>query len=263
MTLQRASFSKWALSGILAVLLTTLALTAVAENTATTPASREDNPRWAKRHQSMANRLKEGHAGVLWIGDSIVQRWEEPGRPIWNRYYMHRDAVNLGIGGDRTQHVLWRLDHCNLDCVSPKLAIVMIGQNNGPDNTAEEIAEGNAAIVSLLRQKLPNMKILLLGITFRGEQPNDEQVKLAKTNDILAKMDDGKHVFFMNINKIYLRPDGTIPKSLMPDCEHPNKEGCRVWAEAIEPKVAELLGEKPIKPESEAPKWRPSCRPRH
>ena len=102
-----------------------------------------------------------------------------------------------------------------------------------------------------------------LGITFRGEQPNDEQVKLAKTNDILAKMDDGKHVFFMNINKIYLRPDGTIPKSLMPDCEHPNKEGCRVWAEAIEPKVAELLGEKPIKPESEAPKWRPSCRPQH
>ena len=240
-----------------------VALSAAAENTATTPVSREDKPTWVKRHQSMADRLKEGHAKLLWIGDSIVQRWEGPGKTIWNRYYGHRDAVNLGIGGDRTQHVLWRLDHCNLDCVSPKLAIVMIGQNNGPDNTAEEIAEGNVAIVSLLRQKHPDMKILLLGITFRGENPNEEQVKLAKTNDILAKLDDGKNIFFMNINKIFLRPDGTIPKSLMPDCEHPNKEGCRLWAEAVEPMVAKLLGEKPVKPESEAPKWRPSCGSRH
>jgi beta-glucosidase len=262
MTPRRAILHKWALSATLAALLLTFALSAVAENTAATPVSREDSPRWTKRHQSMADRLKEGHAGVLWIGDSIVERWEGPGRPLWNRYYRHRDAVNLGISGDRTEHVLWRLDHCNLECVSPKLAIVMIGQNNGPDNTAEEIAAGNAAIVSLLRQKQPDMKILLLGITFRGEKPNDEQVKLAKTNDILAKMDDGQHVFYMNINHVFLSPDGMIPKTLMPDCEHPNREGCRVWAEAIEPKVAELLGEKPIKPESDAPKWRPSCPPR-
>ncbi len=249
------------LSGVLTALMLTATLAAVAENTATTPVSREDKPRWVKRHQSMADRLKEGHAGVLWIGDSIVQRWEEDGRAVWNRYYKHRDAVNLGIGGDRTEHVIWRLDHCNLECVSPRLAIVMIGQNNGPFNTAGEIAEGNAVIVKQLREKQPDMKILLLGITFRGENPNEEQVKLAETNEILARMDDGKHVFFMNINQIFLRPDGTIPKSLMPDCEHPNKEGCRIWAEAIEPKVAELLGEKPVKPESEAPKWRPSCRP--
>jgi beta-glucosidase len=256
------SLHHWIMSGAFALLLAVAAMPAVAENTATKPESR-DNPNWIKRHQSMADRLKEGHARVLWIGDSIVQRWEGPGRTIWNKYYGHRDAVNLGISGDRTQHVLWRLDHCNLDCVSPKLAIVMIGQNNGPDNTAEEIAEGNAAIVSLLRQKQPNMKILLLAITFRGEYPNDEQIKLAKANDILAKMDDGRHVFYMNINKIFLRPDGTIPKSLMPDCEHPNKEGCRLWAEAVEPKVAELLGEKPIKPDGAAEHGRPTCNFRH
>ena len=259
----RKSFlQQWTLSGALALLLAAAALTAVAENTATTPESR-DNPRWVKRHQSMADRLKEGHARVLWIGDSIVQRWEECGRPVWNKYYGHRDAVNLGISGDRTQHVLWRLDHCNLNGVSPKLAIVMIGQNNGPDNSSEEIAEGNAAIVSLLRQKQPNMKILLLAITFRGEYPNDEQVKLAKSNEILAKMDDGQHVFYMNINKIFLRPDGTIPKSLMPDCEHPNREGCRLWAEAVEPMVAKLLGEKPIKPDGPAEQGRPTCNFRH
>ena len=252
----------WKLFAIVSALLMGVAWSAAAENTATAPVSR-DNPNWIKRHQTMADRVKEGHAKLLWIGDSIVQRWEGPGRTIWNRYYGHRDAVNLGIGGDRTQHVLWRLDHCNLECVSPKLAIVMIGQNNGPDNSAEEIAEGVTAIVTQLRQKKPDMKILLLAITFRGEHPNDEQVKLAKTNEILAKLEDGRHVFYMNINRIFLLPDGTIPKSLMPDCEHPNKEGCRLWAEAVEPKVAELLGERPIKPESEAPKWRPSCDHKH
>ncbi len=196
----------------------------------------------------MSDRLKEGHANVLWIGDSIVERWENKGKPVWDKYYAHRDAVNLGISGDNTEHVLWRLDHCNLECVAPKLAIVMIGQNNGGSNTAEEIAEGVSAVVMKLRQKLPNMKILLLAIFFRGEKPNDEQIKLAKTNDIVAKMADGQHIFYLNINKVFLHPDGTIPKSLMPDFEHPNEKGCRVWAEALEPTVAELLGEVAIKP---------------
>jgi beta-glucosidase len=253
----------WMPSVALAILLAGVALSAAAENTAAAPASREDNPNWVKRHQAMADRLKKGHAGVLWIGDSIVQRWEGPGKSLWNRYYRQRDAVNLGISGDKTEHVLWRLEHCNLESVSPKLAIVMIGQNNGPDNTAEEIAGGNAAIVALLRQKLPDMKILVLGITLRGEKPNEEQIKLAKCNEIISTLDDGRHVFFMDINSIFLNPDGTVSKSVMPDYEHPNKEGCRVWAEAIEPKVAELLGEKPVNPDGDAPKWRPSCPPRN
>lgn len=192
--------------------------------------------------------MKEGHAGVLWIGDSIVERFENPGKAVWEKYYAGRDAVNLGIGGDKTEHVLWRLDHCNIDTVAPKLAIVMIGQNNGGSNTAEEIAEGVSAIVATLRQKLPNMKILVLGIFFRGKEPNDEQIKLAKANDIISKMPDGQHIFYLNVNTIFMNSDGRIRESLMPDFEHPNAEGCRVWAEAIEPKVAELLGETAITP---------------
>jgi lysophospholipase L1-like esterase len=247
MTQRKTYLRKWTLPIMLAAVAMTVALSAAAVNFAIVPTPR-DGKRWVEHHKEIGDRLNKGHANVLWIGDSIVQRWEDDGKKIWKKYYGHRDAVNMGIGGDNTEHVLWRLDHCNIEKVSPKLAIVMIGQNNGPSNTAEEIAEGVTAIVTKLRQKFPDMKILVLGIFFRGEKPNDEQTKLAKTNDILSKLDDGKHVFYMNINKIFLRPDGTIPKSLMPDCEHPNKEGCRVWAEAIEPKVAELLGETPIKP---------------
>jgi lysophospholipase L1-like esterase len=235
------------LSGALVAAIVTVALSAAADNSAIVPISR-DKEGWIARHQSMSDRLKEGHADVLWIGDSIVERWEKPGRSVWNKYYGHRHAVNLGISGDKTEHVLWRLDNCNLEKVSPKLAIVMIGQNNGGVNTAEEIAGGVTAIVMKLRQTLPDMKILLLAIFYRGEKPNDEQVKLAKTNEILSKLADDRHIFYLNINKIFLMPDGTIQKSLMPDFEHPNRKGCQAWAEAIEPKVAELLGETPVKP---------------
>ena len=237
----------WVLSGVLAVVLAAASMPAFGVNSAVVAIPR-DGVQWLERHQTICNRLKEGHAKILWIGDSIVQKFDSVGKPVWDQYYAPRDAVNLGISGDRTEHVLWRLDHCNLESVSPKLAIVMIGQNNGPSNTAEEIAEGVSAIVSNLRQRFPDMKILLLGIFFRGEKPNDEQVKLAKTNEILAALADDQHVFYMNINQIFLNPDGTIPKTLMPDREHPNEQGCRIWAEAIEPKVAELLDEPPIKP---------------
>jgi lysophospholipase L1-like esterase len=197
---------------------------------------------WRARHQAIADQLAQGNARLLWIGDSIVERFDGPGRPVWDHYYAPRNAVNMGISSDGTQHVLWRLNHCPLERLSPKLAIVMIGQNNAGSSSARQIADGVTAIVTKLRQALPETKILVLGIFYRGEKPNDEQVELAQTNDMLARLDDGAHVFYMNINGIFLNPDGTIRASLMPDFEHPNEEGCRLWAQAIEGKVAELYG---------------------
>ena len=209
--------SRYFAASILAIACVLLAgRCALAAESATEPVSR-DKASWQTRNQAMNDRVKQGRVDLIYIGDSIVQRFETDGRQVWNKYYAPRHAVNLGISGDRTQHVLWRLQHGNIEGISPKLAIVMIGQNNGPDNSAEEIADGVKAIVDTLRAKLPETKILLLGITFRGEKPNEEQVKLAKSNEILAKLDDQKHVFFMNINKIFLADDGSIPASLMPD----------------------------------------------
>jgi len=231
----------------LAILGLVLAGAAANGNSAIEPVPR-DKPQWRAHHEAINARVKAGGVDLLWIGDSIVERWDTDGKSLWKKYYAGRGAVNLGISGDKTEHVLWRLDNGNIEGISPKLAIVMIGQNNGPSNTAVEIAEGVTAIVRKLRQKLPETKILLLGIFFRGEKPNAEQIKLAETNRIISKLADGVHVFYMNVNHIFLRPDGTIAHSLMPDFEHPNKRGCRVWAEAIEEKVAELLGETPIRP---------------
>lgn len=233
--------------GVILTVLASLLPCAVLANTATSPVGKE-SPNWIKRHEAINADVRVGNVDLLWIGDSIVENWDDQGKATWDKYYAHRKAANLGIGGDRIEHLLWRLDHGNIDGIAPKLAIVMMGQNNGSTNTAEEIAEGVTAIVTRLHDKLPDCKILLLGIFFRGEHPNDEQKRLARANEIISKLADNKTVFYMNINSIFLGPDGSIPAELMPDFEHPSPLGHQRWAETIEPKVAELLGDTPVHP---------------
>ncbi|MEI7603042.1 MAG: GDSL-type esterase/lipase family protein, partial [Opitutae bacterium] len=130
-----------------------------AENTATTPVPKE-NKGWMPRHESINAKAKQGGYDLVYIGDSIVQQFETKGKEVWDYYYAPRRALNLGISGDRTQHVLWRIDHGNLDGVKPKLTIIMIGQNNGGHNTAQEIAEGVTAVVQRVQSKCPESKIL-------------------------------------------------------------------------------------------------------
>lgn len=207
-----------------------------------------DSREWMERHHAITKRLQTGQARLLWIGDSIVQCWEECGKAVWNHYYAHRGAVNMGISGDKTEHVLWRLDHYPLRTISPELAIIMIGQNNGPFNTAAEIAEGIAAVVTSLRKKCPATRILLLAVFFRGRKPTGERITLATASTLASRMADGRRIFYLDINGVFLRPNGTIPKSLMPDFEHPSAKGCQAWAEAIEPTVAALLGVPPVAP---------------
>jgi beta-glucosidase len=206
----------------------------------------KDKPAWLDRHLAMNSQAKAGGIELIYIGDSIVQFFETKGLDIWNRYYEPRKALNLGISGDRTQHVLWRLDHGNLDGISPKLAIVMIGQNNAGHNSAEEIAAGVTAVVERIRTKLPKTKILLLGIFQRREKPTPEREVLAQANTILAQLADDKNIFYRDINPIFVQPDGSIPASLMPDFEHPSAEGYRLWAETIEQNVSELMGAPPL-----------------
>lgn len=220
---------------------------AFADNSAIIPVGRT-NESWIKRHEAMNERARQGNVDLIYVGDSIVQHFDNQGKEVWEQYYARRNALNLGISGDRTEHVLWRLDHGNIEGINPKLAIVMIGQNNGGLNTGDEIGEGVIAIVVKLRAKLPNTKILLLGIFQRREHPTPERAVLARANEIASKLADNKTVFYMDINHLYVQPDGSISRSLMYDFEHPTPLGHRVWAEAIESKVAELMGDKPIAP---------------
>ena len=198
------------------------------------------------RHESFNQRVKQGNADLIFIGDSITQGWEGAGKEAWEKHYAKRNAVNLGIGGDRTQHVLWRLDHGNIDGIQPKLAVLMIGTNNSnrDDNSAEEIGAGIEAIVKRLREKLPQTKVLILAIFPRGEQPNPQREKNAKASEIAAKLADNKMVYFLDIGPKFLGDGGALSKDIMPDYLHLSPKGYDIWATAIEPNVAQLMGEK-------------------
>jgi beta-glucosidase len=183
---------------------------------------------------------------LLFIGDSITEAWSGPGKEQWNKRFAPRGAVNLGIGGDRTQHVLWRLENGNIEGLKPKAAVLMIGTNNsnGKDHTAEEIADGVKAIVAKLRKELPEMKILLLAIFPRGQKPNPQREKNAQASKLASEVADGKMVHYLDIGEKFLSEDGMLSKDIMPDYLHLTPKGYEIWAEAIEPKVAELMDEK-------------------
>ena len=234
------SFRVWG-----AVLLSSIFSATIWANEAVVPVPRPDGW-WMERHQKLNERVKQGNVDLIFIGDSITQGWEGEGKAVWEAYYGNRNAVNLGISGDRTQHVLWRLENGNIEGISPKLAVVMIGTNNAAANQPEETAEGIRAIVAKLRQKLPETKILLLAIFPRGETPEDPlRQKNEQVNGLIAQLDDGEWVKFVNINTAFLTVDGMLTKEIMPDLLHPNARGYAIWAAAIEPYVAEVLGPLP------------------
>jgi len=204
------------------------------------------------RLAELNRRVKEnaGAAQLIFVGDSITQGWEGNGREVWAKYYAPRHALNLGIGSDRTEHVLWRLEHGNLEGLHPKVAVVLIGVNNAPDeaNTPRMILEGVTAVVAKLREKLPQTKILLLGIFPFREDFHPQRAKVLEVNQALHKLDDGAWVHFLDIGYIFLARDGRIPREMMRDFVHPTPHGYALWAEMMEPKLSALLGDEPVRP---------------
>jgi lysophospholipase L1-like esterase len=214
----------------------------------TTALSREAEAWWLQRHDDTLDRIKQSKIDLIFIGDSITQGWETEGGAVWKERYAPRNAVNLGFSGDKTQHVLWRLNNGEIDvpegCV-PKLAIVMIGTNNsnGDDYTAEQIAAGITRIVKTVRDKLPKTKVLLLAIFPRGEQMNPQRDKNAIASDKASKVADGKMVHYLDIGRKFMNEDRTISREIMPDYLHLSAHGYQMWGEAMEEKVKELMGE--------------------
>jgi beta-glucosidase len=157
----------------------------------------------------------------------------------------------MGVSGDRTQHVLWRFEQGQLDGIRAKVAVVMIGTNNSnnnkagvEDNSTADILEGVNAIVQQIRTRQPETKILLIGIFPRGQTFSTQRGKILQVNEALAKLDDGKNIFYMDFGSQMIEVDGSISKSMMNDYLHPGEAGYKIWADAIEPKLKEILAEK-------------------
>ena len=214
----------WVALFSVASLLSTVAFAADQTRPTTVQPVPRNDEWWQKRHESFNKRVN-----LIFIGDSITHGWEGGGKEVWKKYYEKRNAVNLGIGGDQTQHVLWRLDHGNIDGISPKLAVLMIGTNNAGSDKPEEIAAGVKAIVEKLRTKLPQTKVLVLAIFPRGADTNDDRCgkSNAKANAIIAKLADDKTVFYLDIGPKFLATDGTLRKDIMPDLLAPERQGLR------------------------------------
>ena len=197
-----------------------------------------------KRHDSFNTRVAKGNVDLVFIGDSITQGWGGKGKDVWAKFYGKRNTVNLGIGGDRTQHVIWRLDSGTLKNITPKSAVFMIVFNISVYYIIKDIFEFVDVIVKQIRTKSPKTKILLLGVFPRGTNNADKRRQVNEgANAIFSKLDDGKHVHYLAIGPKFLEKNGTLTREIMPDLLHLSEKGYSIWAESIESELAKLLGE--------------------
>jgi Lysophospholipase L1 and related esterases len=205
-------------------------------------------PAFRTKHNNNVELAKKGDIDVLFMGDSITDFWRNPGgpmagRPVFDKYYGEMKVANFGISGDTTQGVLYRLKDGEGDGFKPKAIMLMIGTNNTGRNSAPEIAEGIGAVVLEMRKDFPDAKILLLGVFPRSTPDNPLRAMIAEINKIIARLNDGKHVFYLDIGTKFLDTDGTIPKEIMSDALHPTTKGYEIWAEAVKEPLANLLKE--------------------
>ena len=200
---------------------------------------------------------KSGDYDILFDGDSITDFWRDPavappeggagdgGREVLQKYFGDTKIANFAVSGDTTQGLLWGLQNGEGQGHKPKVIMLMIGTNNtggfGNPASGPEVSEGVGAIVYEMRKDFPDAKILLLAIFPRGTGPTDAtRLKNEEANKIIAKLDDGKHVFFMNINDKFLDKDGKLI-GFRGDNLHPNPQGYEIWAQAVAPKLKSML----------------------
>ena len=150
-------------------------------------------------------------------------------------------SINLGIGGDRTEQVLWRIANGELDGYKAKLFMLMIGTNNG--GKPENVAAGIKKIVSQIRERHPEAKVLLLPIFPRDAKPQDgRRVRNDKVNEIIKGYADGKDVLWLDFNAKFLEPDGTLTREMMSDLLHPGTRGYEIWRDSVLPVFRDVVG---------------------
>lgn len=197
---------------------------------------------WQQRHNDFLARTKKGDVDVVFFGDSITEGWGGAGKALWKERYAPLKAVNYGIGGDGTRQVIWRIENGELDGLKVKLVVLKIGTNNLYDGggTDPEVAEGVAACVRAVRSKQPQAKVLLLGILPRQNKYFCDRIE--RINAIVAELDDGKTVRYLDMRDAFLDSPGKVKADrFMPDQLHLAPKGYEVWAETMQPLFDEMM----------------------
>ncbi len=210
-------------------------------------------PRDDARHQNFVQIAKGGNIDLLFVGDSITDwfYWGLRGNPgtgrkVWDASFGSMNAANFGIAGDTTDGVLWRMQNGELEGFKAKLIVLMLGTNNINRNPNAEIVDGDRLIIEEFKKRQPQAKVMVLGVFPRSSNRQPEQTPalraaIKEVNAGLAKLADNKQAFFMDIGDKFLAADGSVPADIMADGLHPTEKGYQIWADAILPRVKELM----------------------
>ncbi len=244
-------------------------------NTALVPVPKLENDSydWYARHEAVLKVKDQIQPEIVMIGDSITHFWGGPpelgnqrGPLAWKDLFGQRRVLNLGFGWDRTQNVLWRLDHGEFEGLRPRYVVINIGTNNfsatsnARANTPAEVAEAIQTICTRIRTKSPESRIILMGVLPRGAKPDDPfRAKIQELNKLLAEVGKAPGITFLDIGPRFLLPNGELPRNLMSDFCHPTEEGYAIWAAALKPLLQDAgsspgVGAAPLEPEK-LPLW--------
>jgi lysophospholipase L1-like esterase len=215
--------------------------------------SREQLDVWLRRHEAFAERARQGGIDLAFFGDSLTDGWRNQGRAAWDAHFEPLRAANFGLPGDRTQQVLWRMQHGELDGYSPRVIVLLIGTNNldpglgepslTPRNSPAEIVAGVSAIVQLVTNRFPQTHILLHGLLPRGRASDPVRSEIVAVNSGLRQLEErDPNLRFFDTRSVFLQPDGELGPGFMSDGLHLSEVGYQLWAQALLPELTRLLG---------------------
>lgn len=222
---------------------------------------------WLDIHAKLVKHVEErkGSVDVLLVGDSITQQWGSPldNNPLndaWQEHLGQFSAVNIGIGGDKTQNVLWRLDHGGVKGLQPRAIVLMIGNNNmffTPETGVDAAAKGVAMCATNLREKFPKTPLIVVKILPAHAPGNQFYEDIRKTNAAIdaLKLDQQSQVNVLDLTADFTNPDGTLQKELFAqDNIHVSPAGYNLYAQRLKPVLMVLLNTASDNDEESTPK---------
>ena len=218
-------------------------------NTAIIPVPRLeiDSYDWYERHRNLLRLESASNPQIVLIGDSITHFWgglpsdhAANGQKAWDHAFKGLKVLNLGFGWDRTQNVLWRLEHGEFDGLHPKTVVVNIGTNNlvatenARSNTPEEIVQGILTIRDKIHSKSPPSRIIIMGVFPRSGSTSPFRQSIRTINQLLSEaLDRSPDTTFLDIGSQFLKPNGELLPDVMSDALHPSEMGYEIWAKAL------------------------------